>query len=58
VQQLSAALAEVARAVRADDRPVELPLPGEEILRPVTDAVREVQRRVGAQPASGPDRAA
>jgi uncharacterized membrane protein YccC len=58
VQQLSAALAEVARAVRADDRPVELPLPGEEILRPVADAVREVQRSVGAQPASGPDRAA
>jgi hypothetical protein len=58
VHQLSAALAEVARAVRADDRPAAAPLPDEEILRPVSDAVREVQRSVGAQPAGGPDRAA
>jgi uncharacterized membrane protein YccC len=58
VHQVSAALAELARAARTGDRPAAAPLPDEEILRPVADAVREVQRSLGAQPASRPDRAA
>jgi len=56
VGQLVAALAEVSRAVRAGQRPAVLPLPDEELLRPVADAVREVQRGLGGRVASGPDR--
>ena len=52
------ALTELARAVRAGERPAALPLPDEELLRPVSDAIREVQRALGSQAASGPDRAA
>jgi uncharacterized membrane protein YccC len=58
VQQLAGALTELARAVRAGERPTALPLPDEELLRPVSDAIREVQRAMGSQAASGPDRAA
>jgi uncharacterized membrane protein YccC len=58
VRQLGAALTELARAVRAGERPAALPLPDEELLRPVSDAIREVQRGLGSQAASGPDRAA
>ena len=56
VRQLAAALAEVARAVRAGDRPAPLPLPDEEILRPIADTVREVRRGVASQAASGANR--
>jgi hypothetical protein len=49
VQQLGAALAELARAARAAARP----LPDTELLRPVSDAIREVRRGRGA---NGPDR--
>jgi uncharacterized membrane protein YccC len=56
VGQLVAALAEVSRAVRAGQRPAVLPLPVEELLRPVADAVREVQLGLGGRVASGPDR--
>jgi len=56
VGQLVAALAEVSRAVRAGQRPAVLPLPDEELLRPVADAVREVQLGLGGRVASRPDR--
>ena len=56
VQQLGAALTELARAVRAGERPAARPLPDEELLRPVSDAIREVQRGLAGQAASGPDR--
>jgi hypothetical protein len=58
VRQLGAALTELARAVRAGERPAALPLPDEELLRPVSDAIREVQRGLGRQAAKGPDREA
>ena len=57
VRQLGAVLTEIARAVRAGQRPAVLPLPDEELLRPVTDAIREVQRGLAGQTASGRDRA-
>jgi uncharacterized membrane protein YccC len=56
VRRVGAALAEIARAVRAGDRPALLPLPDEEVLRPVADAVRQVQRGVADQVTSGPNR--
>jgi S-adenosyl methyltransferase/Fusaric acid resistance protein-like len=56
VQRVGTALAEIARAVRAGDRPALLPLPDEEILRPVAEAVREVQRGLGGQVTSGLNR--
>jgi hypothetical protein len=56
VEQLTAALKEIADAVRAGRRPRDLPLPDEEAVRPVADAVRDVQRALAEDAAASKPR--